>query len=139
MEEDTNIQNNESEEITKDVDELKKKKSIPWVTIIIILSIVVLTFLIIKYPIKPQSDLDCDTMCCIGNNSILVALKGCGACHAQTEILGDNIDDFNIIYCNEDEQFCIDNQIMAVPTWIINEEKYVGVQSIDKLKELTNC
>lgn len=136
MEEETNTQNNEDEEEFKE--EKKSKKSIPWVTIIIILLIVAVAFFIIKYP-KSQPNLDCDTMCCVGNNSILVASKGCGACHRQIELLGDNKDDFNIIYCDENTQFCVDNQIMAVPTWIINEEKFVGVRSIDELKELTSC
>lgn len=137
MEEETNTQNNENEEEFKE--EKGFKKSIPWATIFIILSIFVAAFLIIKYPIKSHPDLDCDIACCIGNKSILVATKGCGACHKQIELLGDNKGDFNIIYCDESSQFCLDNQIMAVPTWIINEERIVGVQSIDKLKELTNC
>ena len=119
----------------------KSKKPLLWKLIFIILSIVILGILVfyIIPQLTPKPNADCDMLCCIGNNSILVALKGCGACHKQIEILGDNKDDFNIIYCDENEQFCIDNQIMAVPTWIINEEKFVGVQPIDRLKELTNC
>jgi len=118
---------------------MKNKKSLSWKLIFTILLIVVVALLIINILLKSQPNADCDTLCCIGNNSVLVASKGCGACHKQIEILGDSKDKFNIIYCGENEQFCIDNQIIAVPTWIINEEKFVGVQSIDKLKELTNC
>lgn len=117
---------------------MKNKKSLSWKLIFTILLIVVVALLIINILLKSQPNID-NIMGCIGNNSILVASKGCGACHKQIEILGDSKDKFNIIYCGENEQFCIDNQIMAVPTWIINEEKFVGIQSLDKLKELTGC
>ena len=108
--------------------------------IIIILLIVATVFFVINiFSTKPQSNLDYNTTKCIGNNSILIALKGCKHCHTQIEILGDNKDNFNIIYCEENNQFCVDNQIVSVPTWIINDEKIVGIQTLDKLKALTNC
>ncbi len=134
MEEEKYPKNNENEEGFKE--EKKSKKLIIWVGIIILL--IIAGVLLLKYFPK-QSNLDNDLMSCIGEKSILVASKGCGYCHNQIEMFGDNKDSFNIIYCDEDEQFCIDNQIAGVPTWIINEEKFVGVRTIDELKELTNC
>jgi len=135
MEEEKNTQTNENKEEFKE--EKKSKKPILFVAIIIIL-LIIIGVLLLKY-LPKESNLDHDVMSCIGSNSLLVASKGCGYCHNQIEMLGDNKDDFNIIYCDEDEQFCIDNQIAGVPTWIINEEKFVGVRTIDELKELTNC
>ena len=133
MEEKTNTQNNENKEEIKE--EKKPRKLIILGVIIIILLIVCV--LLLKY-LPKQSNLDHEMMSCIGDNSLLVASKGCGYCHNQIEMLGD-IDSLNIIYCEDDEQFCIDNQIAGVPTWIINEEKFVGVRTIDELKELTGC
>ena len=109
-----------------------------WLTLIIVVAIVVIAIFIINYPTSIQS-IDCDVACCIGENSVMTVLKGCIACNKQKELFGNVIEDLNIIYCDDNGQFCADNEIIAVPTWIINNEKYVGVQSIDKLKELTGC
>ena len=126
--------NQENEEIKEE----KPQKIKKWLTIIIIVAVVVIAIIIIKYPTTAQN-IDCDATCCIGENSVIVALKSCGACNKQKELFGDSAEDLNIVYCEDDNQFCIDNDIRSVPTWIINNEKYVGVQSIDKLKELTGC
>ncbi len=137
MEEETDTQNNDSEKI--DIVEIKPKKRIPWGTIVVVLIIIVAAFLAINYSLRPRETLDCDVMCCIGNNSILFASTGCSHCINQIKLLGDSIENFTIIYCDKDTQACIDAEIMGVPTWIINGEKYVGTQSLDKLKELTGC
>ena len=34
---------------------------------------------------------------------------------------------------------CRDADIIVVPTWIINDNIYKGVQKIEELKELTGC
>ena len=135
MEEKTNTQNNENKEEIKE--EKKSKKPILWIVITIVL-LIIACVLLLKY-LPKQSNLDHEMMSCIGENSLLVASKGCGYCHNQIEMFGDDKDSLNIIYCEDDEQFCIDNQIAGVPTWIINEEKFVGVRTIDELKELTGC
>ena len=76
---------------------------------------------------------------CIAENSQLIVKEGCPACAAQENLLKENIDKFNITDCAVDSQKCIDLGINRIPTWIINGEKYEGVQSIEKLKELTGC
>ncbi|GAI66250.1 unnamed protein product, partial [marine sediment metagenome] len=55
------------------------------------------------------------------------------------EILGDYADYFEIIDCSTNIDECRKYEITGVPTWIINEKKYPGVQSIKQLKELTGC
>ncbi|MCK9595868.1 hypothetical protein M0R19_01645 [Candidatus Pacearchaeota archaeon] len=75
----------------------------------------------------------------IGEHSILYVQTGCSHCITQEEMFGINVKFLNIINCLEEEniQKCIDLGIEATPTWIINNKKYEGVQSIEKLKELT--
>jgi len=34
---------------------------------------------------------------------------------------------------------CQDASIMTYPTWIINKERYKGIQGLNKLSELTGC
>jgi len=78
---------------------------------------------------------------CIGQNSELYVQTGCPACQRQEELFGDNLKYIFLIDCFlvENRQTCIDKSIEATPTWIIKENKYKGVQSIETLKELTGC
>ncbi len=74
---------------------------------------------------------------CIGENSELYVQLGCNACETQKEMFGDNYKYLNVIDCWSEKEKC--SEIQYTPTWIINGEKYTGVQSIEKLKELTGC
>ena len=74
----------------------------------------------------------------IGEHSILYVQTGCIHCTEQEELFGENVKYLNMIDCLQDTQACINASIDATPTWVINNEKYVGVQSVEKLKQLTN-
>lgn len=78
---------------------------------------------------------------CIANNSELFLSKTCGHCFEQEEILGNNTEYFKIIDCTEDENmdYCVEKNIISVPTWIINNKSYTGVRGLKELKELTKC
>ena len=76
---------------------------------------------------------------CIGKNSVYYSQTGCSACKIQEDMFGENVQYLNKIDCKLDVQKCIDAGIEATPTWIINNQSYRGVQSIEKLAELTGC
>lgn len=73
----------------------------------------------------------------IGENSVLYVQPGCSHCEDQERLFGDSIRYLTMIDCLENRQECIDAEVEGTPTWIIDGQKYVGVQSIEKLKELT--
>lgn len=73
----------------------------------------------------------------IGEHSVLYVQLGCHACEVQKELFGNSYQYLTTIDCLTDTQSCIDAEIEATPTWIIDNQKYVGVQSIERLKELT--
>ena len=76
----------------------------------------------------------------IGEHSVLYVQTGCIHCKEQEDLFGINVKYLNIIDCissSENTQLCTDAGIEGTPTWIINGEKYAGVLSIEKLKELT--
>jgi len=75
----------------------------------------------------------------IGEHSVLYYQPSCSHCVEQEKLFGDNVKYLTMVDCtkSENQQKCIDEGITATPTWIINDEKYAGVQSIEKLKELT--
>ncbi len=105
-------------------------------TLLIILAVIILAFWILR---KPSSQVDEQTAICIGQNSELYIKLGCSACRVQEEMFGNNFKYLNSTDCFYDVEKCINVGITATPTWIINDEKIVGVQSIEKLKELTGC
>ena len=52
-------------------------------------------------------------------------------------MFGKNRQYLNTIDCWYEREKCLG--IQSTPSWIIKGEKYIGVQSIEKLKELTGC
>ncbi len=109
-----------------------KKNS--FITILIIIAVIVLSYFLIRG--SPQNT-DAHTAKCIGENSVLYVQIGCHACENQEEMFGDSAQYLNIIDCFYEREKC--GEIEATPTWLINGEYYKGVQTIDKLKELTGC
>lgn len=75
----------------------------------------------------------------IGEHSVLYARATCSHCREQEDLFGANVKYLNILDGDKEENWkkFIDAGINQVPTWVINGQKYVGVQSIEKLKELT--
>lgn len=110
---------------------MKKRKII---TILIILGVIIFSILIINKPYSKTSE---KTAKCIGKNAILYIQLGCHACQIQENIFGKNYDYLNVVDCFYERDKC--TEIKATPTWIINKKEYRGVQSIEKLKELTGC
>jgi len=106
------------------------------VTAIIILTIIIFSIWILT---RGNSNVDEELAKCIGENSILYVRTGCSTCEAQKDLFGDSIKHLQIIDCMTQAQECASNGITSVPTWIINGNRHVNVQSIDKLKSLTRC
>jgi hypothetical protein len=74
---------------------------------------------------------------CIGENSVLYTRLGCHFCQVQEEAFGENYQYLTTIDCFYNQEEC--TGITSTPTWVIKGEKYEGVQSLEKLKELTGC
>jgi len=78
-----------------------------------------------------------DTICCIGESSILYTTSTCPYCKQQKQLFGEELYNINYIDCDINNSDC--QNISVVPTWKINEKYYQGVQDIKTLAELTNC
>jgi hypothetical protein len=112
-----------------------KTKSII-VTLLIIIFIVIISIITLT---KKPVETDKDIVKCIGSKAILYTQLGCHACETQEQLFGDNYQYLDVIDCWYEREPCTENNITATPTWIIDGEKTVGVQTIEKLKELTGC
>ena len=106
------------------------------VTIIIVLAIIVFSIWALT---KDNANVDEELAKCIGQNSTLYVKTGCSACEAQKDLFGDSIKHLEIINCMTQARECANHGIISVPTWIINNNRHVNVQSIEKLKSLTGC
>ena len=113
-----------------------KRKVMKAITFLIIFGVVIFAAFLITSKGEETSN---EVAKCIGENSILYTQLGCHACETQKDLFGESYQLLNKIDCYYNPEKCIDTNITATPTWIINGEKYVGVQSIEELKELTNC
>jgi len=105
------------------------------ITIVIILGVLIIASTILLKNNDPQTDKEISK--CIGQNSELYTQIGCHACEAQEKMFGENYEYLTITDCFLNREKC--GGIRATPTWIINGEEYLGVQSIETLKELTGC
>ncbi len=87
---------------------------------------------------------------CLGNESELVMSSGCSHCEEQIKILNDYVYSFehrsyimyfkvtDLLKLNETEKRSYE-EIILIPTWIINGTKYSGVKTIKELSEIKGC
>lgn len=107
-----------------------------WGSVLIIILIIIFSVIILNTSFSGISGEDAK---CIGKNSELYVQLGCHACETQEKMFGENYKYLNVIDCFYKKDECIEKEITATPTWIINSKEYVGVQSIEKLKKLIGC
>jgi len=103
---------------------------------IIIITAVISIILLINF-VRGNGNHDDELMQCISQNTKLIVSPTCGACAHQKQILNDYSELFELININQN--LATQYNIRGVPTWIINEQTYTGVRSIEQLKELTGC
>lgn len=111
-----------------------KRKTAGLISILVIMTVVSLAIFLMN---SRKAETPDEVAKCIGRNSVLYIQLGCHACETQKKLFGESYQYLNKIDCWFEGDKCLD--IQKTPTWIIKGEKYEGVQSIDKLKELTGC
>lgn len=116
-----------------------KKKD--WITWIVILAVVIIAGVIIYFQIKNNSNnsVSANLAECIGTNSQLYVQLGCSHCETQENYFRGTLQYLNVTDCYYNASICNSAGIQGTPTWIINGTRYLGVQSISKLKQLTGC
>lgn len=119
---------------------MKQNKTKRWViNIAIILIVLALIGILLAIKNSPNQNTTKEIAQCIGQKSTLYTQLGCHACGIQENMFGENYQYLNVVDCWHNHEKCVEKVIEYTPTWIINEEKVIGVQSIEKLQELTGC
>jgi len=83
--------------------------------------------------------LDDQDSCLEETDITLYVRQGCGYCVKQKDTLGDDINLFNVVECSETPEICSEAGIRGVPTWKINGQEYLGVKTLDQVKEIVGC
>ena len=63
----------------------------------------------------------------------------CGYCKQQKDLFGNSFDYVNYVNCDYNGDECVVAGVGGYPTWKINGELYPGVQSLERLSQLTGC
>ena len=116
-------------------------KKIIFILILIIIGIGITILILINNDTDRISNnsIDKNLVKCISENSVVYISSGCVACEKQEKLFGESFKELNVIDCVFESEKCREANITAVPAWFIDEKSYKGVQSIEKLKELTGC
>jgi dolichyl-phosphooligosaccharide-protein glycotransferase len=89
---------------------------------------------------KPQTaDFDADSFskCLSDYGANFYGTKTCSWCLKQKELLNSNL--IPHIDCEDSPEICSANEISSYPTWIIDDKKYVGFQTLEQLSGYTGC
>ena len=82
---------------------------------------------------------------CLTNNGVkMYGAFWCSHCKEQKEMFGDFIRYINYIECDANgksarPEECAKAKIESYPTWIIDNQKYSGVKTLEELSKLTGC
>lgn len=82
--------------------------------------------------------------CLTENGAVFYGSSTCGHCKAQKDLFGDAMEFVNYVECNpravnSAPEKCIAANIEAYPTWIIGDQKIIGMQRLEQLAEKTPC
>jgi len=92
---------------------------------------------------KPVSANDEFAKCLTSKNATFYGSFECTFCNRQKEMFGNSMQYINYVECgpldSPPNAACINAGIERYPTWIINGIKYLGLQQLNSLSELTGC
>jgi len=113
-----------------------KKITKGFILLVLIIAIIA-SILIINY--YRNNGLNGATAMCIAEKSKLFVSERCGHCTNQKQILEPYLEKFELIDVLEHPEVWEKYNLVGVPSWIIDGKTYLGVQSVNNLKEITGC
>lgn len=77
--------------------------------------------------------------CLTENGAIMYGTSWCSHCQNQKKAFGESFDYIDFVDCDLYSVECQENGVQSYPTWIINDELYIGEQSLERLAGLAKC
>lgn len=109
------------------------------VTVAIVVAVLILAAGIIYYRNNSNPQTPDSVAKCIGEKSVVYIQNGCIHCIRQEQLFGESFKFLSYVNCTENWNRCTAAGIEGTPTWIINNQRYIGYQDLSKLQELTGC
>ena len=106
--------------------------------VIIIVAIIIFTVVFYFYT-HSLNNHDDFAKCLSLKGAEMYGTEECHYCKAQKQLFGNSFKYINFIDCDKYREICLKAGIEGYPTWIINNTKYEGKQSLEYLSYLTGC
>lgn len=103
-----------------------------------IVGIVVLVLAFVVWP-DGSGEYDDFAKCLADSRAVMYGTDWCGHCNNQKEMFGKSFEFVNFVNCDFQREECLIAGVESYPTWNIAGENYVGVQSLERLGELSGC
>ncbi len=84
-------------------------------------------------------DADALALCLSSRGALLFGADWCPACRHQDELFGSAASYLEHIDCDENPSACADAGVRSIPAWEIEGRLHSGVQSLDKLAQMSGC
>lgn len=84
-------------------------------------------------------DQDSLSKCLTENGAVMYGTAWCHFCQEQKEKFGESFQFVNYVDCDYLKAKCQEAGVKGYPTWVINGKTYSGVQSLERLAELSAC
>ncbi len=68
---------------------------------------------------------------------VMYGTEWCSHCKAQKKLFGNSFQYINYVDCDKNSEQCKNAGISGYPTWKINNQNYPGVQTLERLAELS--
>lgn len=69
--------------------------------------------------------------------AVMYGTEWCSHCKTQKKLFGTSFKYINYVDCDKDQEQCKNAGVSGYPTWKINNQNYPGVQTLEKLAQLT--
>lgn len=74
--------------------------------------------------------------CLLDKNAKLYVKEGCSDCLEQEKLFGSSYAALNVVSCDNEKDVC---EPPSELVWVIDDQKYYGLQSLDSLREISEC
>ena len=88
----------------------------------------------------PSTKYDTFAQCLASKKLTMYGAVWCSYCKKEKANFGDSFKYVPYVECPENPNLCLEKGVERYPTWVDeNDKKYVGLQGLKKLSEISSC
>lgn len=89
--------------------------------------------------IKATPEVENLASCLTENGAVMYGTLWCPHCNEQKKLFGSAFENIVFVDCDKNTNACMDANVRAYPTWIINDTQYTGTQQLYNLAKISGC